>query len=91
MLFGNHRSNHAVSSLLESIFNNVLFRKIKEGLLGTHSICKGAASYAARLGLVRDWIATRGRWRGKKMQVDTYIEITLPYPDAPFASILTGP
>ncbi len=91
LLFGNHRSNRAVSSLLESIFNNVLFCKIKEGLLGTHSIRKGAASYAARLGLVRDWIATRGRWRGKKMQVDTYIEITLPYPDAQVASILTGP
>ena len=61
LLFGNHRSNRAVSCLLESIFNNVLFRKIKEGLLGTNSIRKGAASYAARLGLVRDWIAARGR------------------------------
>ena len=91
LLFGNHRSNHAVSSLLESIFNNVLFCKIKEGLLGTHSIRKGAASYAARLGLVRDWIAMQGHWRGKKMQVDTYIEINLPYPDARVASILTGP
>ena len=83
LLFGNHRSNHAVSSLLESIFKNVLFCKIKEGLLGTHSICKGAASYSARLGLVRDWITTCGHWRGEKMQVGTYIEITPPpYPDA---------
>lgn len=82
LLFGSYRTNRAVSSLLESVFNNELFRKLKEGLLGTHSIRKGAASYAARLGLLRDWISTRGRWRMKKMQVDTYIEINLPYPDA---------
>ena len=82
LLFGSHRTNHAVSSLLETIFNSELFRKINEGLLGTHSIRKGAASYAARLGLVRDWIATCGCWRMKKMQVGTYIEINLPYPDA---------
>ena len=64
LLFGNHLTNRALLSLLESIFNNVLFCKIKEGLLRTHSIRKGAASYGARLGLVRDWIAMRGRWRG---------------------------
>ncbi len=91
LLFGSHRTNRAVSSLLETIFNSELFRKINEGLLGTHSIRKGAASYAAHLSLIRDWIATRGHWRMKKMQVDTYIEINLPYPDARVASILTGP
>ncbi len=49
LLFGNHRTNRAVSSLLESIFNSELFCKMKEGLLGTHSIHKGATSY---LGIV---------------------------------------
>ncbi len=33
----------------------------------------------------------RGRWRGKKQQVDTYIDINLPYPDARCASVLCGP
>ena len=41
LLFGNHETNCAVSSLLESIVNSELFRKIKEGLLGTHSIRRG--------------------------------------------------
>jgi len=91
LLFGSHCTNHAVSSLLKTILNSELFRKINKGLLGTHSIRKGAASYAARLGLIRDWIAARGHWRMKKMQVDTYTEINLAYPDAQVASILTGP
>ena len=51
LLFGSYGTNRTVSSLLESVFNNELFCKLKEGLLGTHSICKGAASYAPRLGL----------------------------------------
>jgi hypothetical protein len=54
LLFGNHCTNRAVSSLLETIFNSKLFQTIREGLLGMHSICKGAASYAACLGIVRD-------------------------------------
>ena len=69
LLFGNHRSNRNVSSLLESIFNNVLFCKIKEGLLEKYSICKGVASYVACLGLVRDWIATCGHWRGERCRL----------------------
>ncbi len=64
---------------------------MRRGLLGTHSICKGVASYAARFGICKDWISTRGRWRGKKQHVDTYIEMLLPYPDARVASVLTGP
>jgi hypothetical protein len=91
LLFCAHRSNRFVSSVIQTIFNSNLFHSMKEGLLGTHSVRKGAASYAARFGIVRDWIMCRGRWRGKKRQVDTYIEIDLPYPDARVASILTGP
>ncbi len=33
----------------------------------------------------------QGRWRGKKQQVDTYIDINLLYPDACCASVLCGP
>jgi hypothetical protein len=81
LLFRNHCTNHAVLSLLETIFNSELFRTIREGLFGMHSIRKGAVSYAACLGIVRDWITTCGCWRGKKMQVDIYTKITLLYPD----------
>ena len=79
LLFGNHHTNHAVLSLLETILNSELFQTIREGLLGMYSIHKGVVSYAAHIGIVRNWITTHGRWRGKKMQVDTYIEITLPF------------
>ena len=91
LLFGNHRSNRSVSSVLDTIFSSQLFRQIRRGLLGTHSIRKGAASYAARFGPCKDWISTRGRWKGKRQQVDTYIETYLPYPDARVASVLCGP
>ena len=33
----------------------------------------------------------RGRWRRNKKQVDVYIEIWLPYPDALIARKLCGP
>ena len=33
----------------------------------------------------------RGRWRGKKKQVDTYIDVDQPYPDARVAAVLCGP
>ncbi len=91
LLFGQHRSNRSVASVLDTIFAHKEFTQVRRGLLGTHSIRKGAASYAARFGICKDWISTRGRWRGKKQQVDTYIEMTLPYPDARVASVLTGP
>ena len=82
LLFCAHRSNRFVSSVIQTIFNSNLFHSMKEGLLGMHSLRKGAASYAACFVIVRDWIMCHGRWRGKKRQVDTYIKIDLPYPDA---------
>jgi hypothetical protein len=82
LLFGSHHSNHFVSSILHTIFNSNLFHCMKEGLLGTHSVQKGAASYAACFGIVRDWIMCPGHWRGMKRQVNADIEISLPYPDA---------
>ena len=92
LLFGSYRTNSAVSNLLDKIFSSELFQRVMTvGLLGTHSIPKGAASYAACFGMTRDWICCRGRWRMKKQQVDTYIEMMLPYPNAFVASVLTGP
>ena len=72
LLFGSYQTNSAVSSLLDKIFSSELFLRVRAvGLLGTHSICKGAASYAARFGMMRDWICSCGQWRMKKQQVDT--------------------
>jgi len=89
-LYGD-RLNRSVANILENILSSDHFTAIRPGSLGTHSIRKGAATYASRFGLPRDWVRTRGRWRGHIEQVDTYIDINLPYPDARVASILCGP
>jgi hypothetical protein len=39
----------------------------------------------------RDFVKRRGRWRARKQVVDTYIDITLPYPDAKTAAVFCGP
>ena len=91
LLLGSYRTNSAVSNLLDKIFSSELFQRVRTvGLLGTHSICKGAASYAARFGMMRDWICSRGQWRMKKQQVDIYIAMMLPYPNACVTLVLTG-
>jgi len=64
---------------------------MKVGFVGSHSLRKGPSTYASRFGLLRDWISLRGRWRGKKKQVDTYIDVDVPFPDAKVASVLCGP
>jgi hypothetical protein len=61
------------------------------GKLGTHSLRKGPSAYAIWFGLLRDWISLHGRWRASKKQVDTYIDVDMPYPNAKVASILCGP
>jgi hypothetical protein len=58
------------------------------GEVGSHSIRKYAATYARRNGCPRDDTDGRGRWKKRKRQVDTYIEPTLPYPDARVAAVL---
>ncbi len=49
-LFGS-RSNRSISNILERIFSSPLFRSYQPGPLGTHSIRKGAATFASQFGL----------------------------------------
>ena len=51
-------------------------------VLGSHSLRKCAATHARRNGCSRDEIDLRGRWKHLKRQVDTYLDTTVPYPDA---------
>ncbi|ETP55263.1 hypothetical protein F442_00174 [Phytophthora nicotianae P10297] len=67
------------------------FKKLKAGNIGTHSLRKGAATYATRSGISKDFVNRRGRWRTRKGVVDIYIDNTQPYPDAKTAAVLTGP
>lgn len=41
--------------------------------------------------MVKDHVNHRGRWHSSAAQVDTYIAIDRPYPDALIASCLCGP
>ena len=67
------------------------FKKMASGNLGTHSLRKGPATYCSRSGQPKDYIPSRGRWTESKKQVDVYIGIDKPYPDAVIAGCLCGP
>jgi hypothetical protein len=76
---------------LDRLILSSRFHAVRAGKLGTHSLRKGPSTYASRFGLLRDWISLRGRWRTSKKQVDVYIDVDVPYPDAKVASVLCGP
>jgi hypothetical protein len=78
-------------TMLDKAFMSSKFHKGKSGNLGTHSIRKGASTYASRAVMSRDFVKRCGRWCARKQVVDTYIDITLPYPDAKTAAVLCGP
>ena len=85
------KSTRNFTNYLEKLFSSPFFKAVREGMVGSHSLRKGPSTYASRYGLLRDWISLRGRWRGSKKQVDTYIDVDVPFPDAKVASVLCGP
>ncbi|KAF0739871.1 hypothetical protein Ae201684P_016733 [Aphanomyces euteiches] len=89
---GNPDDGHrVVRKLLDDTFKSQSFNKLRDGNLGTHSLRKGAATYASRNGVPKDFVNRRGRWRSSKQIVDIYIDTTLAYPDACAAASLAGP
>ena len=88
-LNGPARTKDKAYSILKSIFSSDEFSQSSLGKLGTHSIRKLPSTYARQNGCGRDDIDCRGRWKKGKRQVDTYIDIELPYPDAKVASVLS--
>ncbi len=91
MDFFDWKSTCRFAEYLEKLFASSHFKAARAGKLGTHSLRKGASTYASQFGLLRDWISVRGRWRASKKQVDTYIDVDMPYPNAKVVSILCGP
>ncbi|KAL8019420.1 putative DNA breaking-rejoining enzyme, catalytic core, integrase-like, catalytic domain superfamily [Plasmopara halstedii] len=90
--FGNPDvGDRVVRRVLKSAFASKRFKSDRTGLLGTHSLRKGATTYAMRSGVSKDYVDRRGRWRSRKSTVDIYIHNTQPYPDAVVASTLAGP
>ena len=64
------------------------FVMLARGQLGTHSIRKFLSTHARRNGCSRDDVNARGRWKRAKQIVDSYIDVTLLYPDAKVAAVL---
>lgn len=71
-----------ISSVFCSLTSSLEFELEREGNLGTHSTRKLPATYARRNGCSRNDVDARGRWRSNQGMVDTYIDNTIPYPDA---------
>ena len=69
------KSTRNFTNYLEKLFASPFFKAVREGMVGSHSLRKGPSTYASRYGLLRDWISLRGRWRGSKKQVNTYIDV----------------
>ncbi|KAK1938297.1 hypothetical protein P3T76_009447 [Phytophthora citrophthora] len=91
-IYGNPKDgDRAVRHFLGDIVKDPTFTHVKTGKLGTHSFRKGAATYASRCRMSKDFVNRRGRWRTRKGVVDIYIDNTQPYPDACTASVLAGP
>ncbi len=82
------KSTHRFSDYLGKLFASSHFKAVRTGKLGTLILCKGSSTYASQFDLLRDWISLCGRWRSNKKQVDTYIDVDVPYPNAKVASIL---
>ena len=85
-LFGINKG--VASDALMKILREEGFPLFDQRPLGTHSIRKFPATYARRNGCFRDDVDIRGRWKSNKRQVDTYIDVELPYPDAKVAGVL---
>ena len=81
-------SKTLASKQLRAIVESDYFERAADGPLGSHSTRKFAATFARRNGCGKDDVDARGRWKGQKRMVDTYIDGCLPYPDAKTASSL---
>lgn len=79
-----------VRDCLKTVIESESFSKLVPGKIGTHSFRKGASTYCARSGLSKDYVTHRGRWRIGKTQVDTYIDVNRPFPDAVTSACLCG-
>ena len=80
-------SKARVGRILKEIFTHDEFKGGNiNSWLGSHSLRKLAATHARRNGCSRDEIDLRGRWKQRRRIVDTYLDTTIPYPDAKVAS-----
>ena len=87
LLFG--VTKQTASKAMRDIVTSDGFVLRARGPLGTHSVRKFPATYARRNGCSKDDVDCRGRWKNNKRQVDTYIDVELPFADAKVAATLS--
>lgn len=90
-IFENGSADRSVRASLTKAISNESLATVHHGPLGTHSVRKGAATYASRNGVTKDFVKLRGRWRTKSGAVDRYIDPMQPYPDVITSATLAGP
>ena len=86
----------ASKNIILSIFGGNIFKSRNvasregggEGPLGTHSVCKLAATHARRSGASKDEHDIRGQWKGKAQVGDRYDDAELPWPDIKVCQML---
>ena len=88
----------AVSRILKELFHSEDFKNgfcdgtkfgsLLDQLLGSPSFRKCAATHGRHYGCSRDEIDLQCHWEHQKHQVDTYIDTSVPYPDAKVCAAL---
>ena len=61
----------AYTILRDDVWESSEFKRINNGLIGTHSLRKYPSTHAHRNGCSRDDVAFCGRWKRRTEQVDT--------------------
>ena len=83
------RASKYLTDILRSTgFSDLLDNFLNLGLTGSHSVRKFATTLCRRLGVSKDYVDYRARWKGNRRQQDDYTDLELPLPDAKAAAAL---
>ena len=85
---GGVKAKEFAGKTLRNLFGGSDFIAGRDGLIGTHSIRKFAATRARLGGATKDDRDHRGRWKTNKCVSDTYEDTELPYVDGKVAAML---
>ena len=80
------KSKAHAQKILHVVFND--HEDFAETKLGSHSVCKYAATTVRNLGATKDEKDIRGRWKSSTRVSDVYDDVELPFPDTKLAGLL---
>ena len=84
------RIKESADLLLKKVLASKEFEEVEIvlGNKGTHSMRKFSVSFPRLNGFGKDETDLRAIWKGKGRKQDTYVDSTLPYPDAKVCAAL---